>query len=494
MVLILAFCIIFPLSACFGEGAEETTETPSSSHEETTAEETLPPEEETTTLYDKLAEMEPLVLLRQAAKKTRDYRSFIKTTEITLDIPDVGKQSREIVYTKNGDDYSEKSSVDGEMKSFVMYSGGVFAIYNSMLGRMGYSALVENEQQYDKLEGNGPVISNPLLFDFSGNENFGDGIVSAGDEGFIVNIDLTDRGKDLLVGNIHGEPESEYSVGKAGIVSWIDREGHILSVSFEAELVIKKLGEENPVQLTAYSTLEEVGNDITVSSPAGLEIYNFSSFDSFYDFYARASYNYSRAFNNGQSFSSARTVKIVKVENNKWEQIYNCTIRGIYKQGESVCVVREIKDTDHTVTSERIEYSFDTGKIVHTEFSGAQVERNDISAEGLYDYVLAGLFANFIGDYEPGELASSKKSYQFKLKEERALELAKEYLTLCGYDAEKCEISSINGSVEYEADDEYSEFDYIKIHIGAKVKYEGREFELNVNDNLGQAFGRSALY
>ena len=380
------------------------------------------------------------------------------------------------------------------MKSFVMYSGGVFAIYNSMLGKMGYSALVENEQQYDKLEGNGPVISNPLLFDFSGNENFGDGIVSAGDEGFIVNIDLTEKGKDLLVGNIHGEPESEYSVGKASIISWVDREGHILSVSFEAELIIKKLGGENPVQLTAYSTLEEVGKDIMVSAPEGLEIYNFSSFDTFYDFYARASYNYSRAFINGQTFSSARSIKITKSDNNKREELYNCTLRGVYKKDESISVVREMKDTSQAVTSERIEYSFDTGKIIHTEFSGAQVERNDISAEGLYDYVLAGLFANFIGDYESGELASSKKSYQFKLKEERALELAKEYLALCGYDAEKCEISLINGSVAYEADDEYSEFDYIKIYIGVKVKYEGHEFNLNVNDNLGQAFGRSALY
>ena len=168
LTLFMALCMIFPLSACLGEEAEETTAPPSTSAEETTAEETLPPEEETTTLYDKLAAMEPIALLRQSAKKTRNYKSFIKTTEISFDIPDVGKQTKQIVYIKNHDNFSEKLLVDDELQSFIMYSDSIFAFYVSMIGDMGYSAVVENEEQYKKLEGNGPTISNPMLFDFSG--------------------------------------------------------------------------------------------------------------------------------------------------------------------------------------------------------------------------------------------------------------------------------------------------------------------------------------
>ena len=97
----LILCMIFPLSACFGEGAEVTTEPPLTSAEVTTAEETFPPEEETTTLYDTLAEMEPLALLRYAAKKTRNYRTYVKTTEVTLNIPKIGESTRETVYMKN---------------------------------------------------------------------------------------------------------------------------------------------------------------------------------------------------------------------------------------------------------------------------------------------------------------------------------------------------------------------------------------------------------
>ena len=70
----MAFCIIFPLSACFGEEAEITIEPPLTSAEETTAEEMLPPEDETTSLYDKLAAMEPLALLRLATKNTETIK------------------------------------------------------------------------------------------------------------------------------------------------------------------------------------------------------------------------------------------------------------------------------------------------------------------------------------------------------------------------------------------------------------------------------------
>ena len=107
LTLFMALCMIFPLSACLGEEAEETTATPSTSAEETTAEiTTVPPEEVTTSLYDKLAAMEPIALLRQSAKKARNYKSFIKTTEISFDIPDVGKQTKQIVYIKNHDNFS----------------------------------------------------------------------------------------------------------------------------------------------------------------------------------------------------------------------------------------------------------------------------------------------------------------------------------------------------------------------------------------------------
>ena len=488
LALFMALCIIFPLSACLGEEAEETTATPSTSAEETTAEETLPPEEETTTLYDKLAAMEPIALLRQSAKNTRNYKSFIKTTEISFDIPDVGKQTKQIVYIKNHDNFSEKLLVDDELQSFIMYSDSIFAFYVSMIGDMGYSAVVENEEQYKKLEGNGPTISNPMLFDFSGNENFGDGIVSAGDEGFIVNIDLTDKGKNRLVGNVPGAPESPYTVGKAGIVAWIDREGNIVSISLEAELMLKQLGKEQQIDFRTYSTLERIGEDIQITPPDELSIYQFEKFDTFYDFISKLTYNYYRVVSYGNSFSFSNTIKIKKSDSKKSEDLYNHTVYGRYRADESVGVTHEIYKFGDIAPREYFDYSFADGKIIHTDFDGAKTERNDISADGLYNYVFGGMFGNFIGFYKPDQLLVEKTKYTFTLTDEVALEYLKEYLALAGLDADRCEVEFLRQVVAYASDTQNSEIDSVQIFLEVKIKYEGRQFTLTINDLLNQAF------
>lgn len=489
LALFMALCIIFPLSACLGEEAEETTATPSTSAEETTAEiTTVPPEEVTTSLYDKLAAMEPIALLRQSAKNTRNYKSFIKTTEISFDIPDVGKQTKQIVYIKNHDNFSEKLLVDDELQSFIMYSDSIFAFYVSMIGDMGYSAVVENEEQYKKLEGNGPTKSNPMLFDFSGNENFGDGIVSAGDEGYIVNIDLTDKGKNRLVGNVPGAPESPYTVGKAGIVAWIDREGNIASISLEAELMLKQLGKEQQIDFRTYSTLERIGEDIQITPPDELSIYQFEKFNTFYNFISKLTYNYYRVVNYGNSFNFSNKIKITKIENNKWEELYNHTVYGRYRKDESVEVTHEIYKFGDIAPRETIVYSFADGKITHTDFDGAKTERNDISADGLYNYVFYGMFGNFIGYYKPDKLLAEKNKYTFTLTDEVALEYLKEYLALAGLDADRCEVEFLRQVVAYASDTQNSEIDSVQIFLEVKIKYEGRQFTLTINDLLNQAF------
>lgn len=489
LALIIAFCMIFPLSACLGEEAEETTAPPATSAEETTAEETAPPEDETTSLYDKLAAMEPIALLRLATKNTRNYKSFIKTTEISFEIPNSGKQTRQIIYAANGKDYSEEIKINDELQSFVMYSKSIFAFYISMLGDMGYSAEVETEEQYKKLEGSGPTVSNPTLFDFSGNENFGDGLISAGDEGFIVNIDLTEKGKNALVGNIPGAPESPYTVGRAGIVAWIDREGNIVSVSLEAELNLKTLDGEVPIDFRTFSTLENIGEEVEIIPPDELEIYQFQKFDTFYNFINKLYYNYYRIVNYKNSYSFSDQIRITKIEDNKQEDLYNCTVRGSYRYEDSITVSREFYKFNDIAPHESVTCTLADGKITHTDFDGTKTERNDISADGMYDFVFYGMFGNFIGFYEQGALLAEKDKYSFTLTEETALEYFKEYLALAELDADKCEIEILVKTVTYSGAKD-SWISNSTIYIEANIKYEGRQFKIAVNDQLGQSIGR----
>ncbi len=494
LALFMAFCMIFPLSACLGEEAEVTTEPPATSAEETTAEETLPPEEETTSLYDKLAAMEPLALLRSATKNTKNYRSYIKSTEITLNYPEVGEISREIVYIKNRDDFSQLTSIDGERDSYLMYSGGELVILDSYMGEMGYAVKIENESQYKKVMGDGPVVKNPALFDFSGNENFADGIVSAGDEGFIVNVDLSEQGKKALISNISGEPNTEYSVSRASVTAWIGRRGEIISVSFDADLTLKRLGKEEAMSFSTHSSLESANEDISIAPPEDMKLYRFDNFDTFYNFYGCLMQNYVKVFNYEQNFAYKNTVYIDKVANNRSTLLYQSETRGRVNYTDGINFTHKV-----TTGPEKIDQAFyyyvDRQKTYLIENAGEIVERNDVSPQELYEKSLFGFFANFIGNYDPAGGCQihqnySEYSYSLTIESETAMELVHKYLELCGYDPQKCKINITGAYNSCSSEKKNEPINRLRIRIFADIECDGEAFELVVNDLTEQYTGR----
>lgn len=493
LALIIAFCMIFPLSACLGEVAEVTTEPPAASAEETTSEEMLPPEDETTSLYDKLAAMEPLALLRLATKNTRNYRSYIKYTEITLNYPEIGEIRREIVYVKNNDDFSQLTSIDGNRDSYLMYSDGELVILDSYMGEMGYAVKIENESQYTKVMGNGPIVKNPTLFDFSGNDNFAGGIVSAGEEGFIVNVDLSAQGRGALINAIAGEPNTDYSVSRASVTAWIDHLGEIISVSFDADLTLKRLGKEAAMSFSTYSSLERTNEDISIAPPDDMKLYRFDNFDTFYNFYGCLIQNYVKVFNYEQNFAYKNTVYIDKIANNRSTLLYQSETRGRVNYTDGINFTHKV-----TTGPEKVDLAFyyyvDRQKTYLIENAGEIVERNDVSPQELYEKSLLGFFENFVGNYDPAGGCQihqnySEYSYTLTIESETAMELVHKYLELVGYDPQKCQINITGAYNSCSSAKKDQPINLFRIRIFADIECDGETFELVINDLTEQFTG-----
>ncbi len=486
LALLMALCMIFPLSACLGGEAEETTEAPSTSAEETTAEETATPEEETTEPLSELYSMTPLELLRYSNKITKDYKTYVKVTSVTLDIADVGLEQREIVYMQTENDFSQTTHIDDELYEFIMYSGGKFAIFESIMGNKGFSTDLKHDLGYELLFGEKPPKSGELIFDFEGMRCFEGGIVSYTDEGFTIGIGLSEKGISEFITRIRTNIHDHYVVENPNIVALLDKDGNIDTVSFDADITITRNGKDIKMAISASSTLENINESITVEAPAGLNFFNFSNVEKFEQSYAAISYPFDRVYNNGANFYFKNTLYIDIVENNRADLLLQRDASGLYDAKKGISLYSDIK-LNGEETHEEYHYYMDRGMAYHVDNAGKVEFVPGMSGEDLYDEALRGMFFGYVGDFSAkGSISSSSKfeGYEYEAfpSDEALKKLSDYYLKLCGIDPASCNEITASGSTVFTAPSKNQAISGFRIYLTIKIKSGNREYSLNIKD------------
>lgn len=486
LALFMALCMIFPLSACLGEEAVETTEPPATSAVETTAEKTEPPVEETTEPLSELYSMTPLELIRQANKKTKEYKTYVKTTSVTLDIANVGEQKREMTYMQTENDFSQSTYIDDELYEFIMYSDGKFAIYESILGNKGFSTDLKHDLGYELLFGEKPPKSGNLIFDFEGMRCFEGGIVSYTDEGFTVAIGLSEKGISEFITKIRTNIHDHYVVENPNIVVLLDKDGNIDNVSFDANITITRNGKDIRMAMSASSALENINESIAVEAPEGLNFFNFSSVDKFEQSYAAISYPFDRVYNDGADFYFKNTLYIDIVENDRADLLLQREASGLYDAEKGISLYSDIKLKGEG-SHEEYHYYMDRDMAYHVDNAGKVEFVPDMSGEDLYNEALRGMFFGYVGDFSAkGSISSSSKfeGYEYEAfpSDEAIKTLTDYYLKLCSIDPASCDEITASGSTVFTAPSKNQAISGFRIYLTIKIKSGNREYSLNIKD------------
>ena len=110
---LLAFAMLFSLSACMsGEGSDTSFEISSEITEPFVEEDTLP-EEETTAAPDGIYELGAMELLGTANKKLLGEKSYTKNIGFKVDMGQLGVTEKSIKASIMGDDIVAESETDG---------------------------------------------------------------------------------------------------------------------------------------------------------------------------------------------------------------------------------------------------------------------------------------------------------------------------------------------------------------------------------------------
>lgn len=495
--LLLTIIMLLSLTACRTEGEEITTETPESSAAETTAEQTEPAEETNEPLSE-LYSMEPLVLLRYANKLTREYSSYVKTTEVTVDVEGTGPQSREIVYMKNGEDYSQTSFIEDEMESFLMYSGGKFAVLDAAMGRMGYSTTITHELQYKDLMGEDVDKKSGLIFDFEGIGHFSGGIVSYTDEGFIISIDLSEKGKKEFRGEFGYDPSVSYTIGDVAIVAVLNKEGTIESISLDTEITVKKLGAEAKMKLSTISMLSNINEELTVTTPEGVDFFHFEEYAKFYQFYAAAAYPFTRMYTEGAAGGFSNTLYIDIIENDRATLLLSRETKGGYEADKGINLFIESQYSDRKEI-DKYYYYIDKGLTYYVDETEKIDIKPDISGADLLGEFLDRMFFAFVGDYniESGfnfESVHDGYGYHFNMSDEAKEELVDYYLGLCGINRAECDeikvASGLNIAIAPSKNERVNRF---RIYFNIDIKSGNREYSLQIKEWTDLSVGRAVF-
>jgi len=503
LALFMALCMIFPLSACLGEEAAETTEPPATSAVETTEEitETIAETEEVTQVAEK--EISPIQRLRKANTLTKKYKSYVKTTALTIKVDGEEYSDIESVYAVNGEKFSETVLSEDEMISFSMYDGASYTVINTLMGEKGFIVPLDTNEKYKKIMGEDKVTSNKTMFDLAGNNNFEEGIASHNDGQYIISIDLSEDGKEAYYWKMKKVEGIEFQIDKGNIVAVIDVTGEIASVTFTIDIVAidKESKEEFKISMTNDVTLSNVNEDIEIKAPGEYDYYDILDFDAFYIFYPKLLGYYSKVYDYGYDFGSQNSVTLIlkeTVKKNPKEQkfVYESMSRHVSDKGINLFLKKNLDGVESTTD---YYYDAESGKTYSVENKGELRERHDIGGADLSDWVTELYFSGYRDDIYKKSNTFVGQSYPdvyrhfVAIEEEVAYEWLIKAAEQFGIKLEKEDIK-LHGAYEYMMSNSKNvPFYEFLTSIWADVTIDGKEYRLEISEKI-RCYSRDVNY
>jgi hypothetical protein len=483
---LLALAMLFSLSACMsGEGSDTSFEISSEITEPFVEEDTLP-EEETTAAPDGIYELGAMELLGMANKKILGEKSYTKNIGFKVDMGQLGVTEKSIKASIMGDDIVAESETDGELTSFCVRQGEFLLIMDNAFGVTGYYSIDKvNKEEFEEIfsvcEIGGGIL------DINKSENFKNGEIVSSKNGFIVSLELSEKGKNLLIGDFEEEDGVTYDIKNQSIVATISEDGTLQDLTIDMTMSMSMSGVTVDFTVELDFSISDIGKDIAYKEPVGVNIVKFEEYARFSDYIVRAvNFQVLYTMLYDHSFENQCTVELTNKKNNTTRKIIQKT-SGKYKLGEGIDFICNQEESGKKTTEE---YYYRNGSSVvwFTDGNVQYTASEDMTPEFIAESFRATLFSTYAGAYDSnGSVRYEKKAfnsvYFLQITEEYARDKIARVLTLMDIELpEDAKIEFLRAENALAGVEKSNVFDGSDIYIEANVSFGDQSYLVKISD------------
>ena len=488
---ILAFLLIsamlLSLSACMDGGngdtsTENSTEITTSASDVTTTE----PEEETTAAPEGLYAMSAMELLGNANKVMLNSESYTKNIDFKIDMGELGSTKKVVVAKVKGEDMIAEATTDGTLSSFYLRRGESLLIMDNAFGITGYyfvdkitESQLEDIFPYTEL-GSG-------ILDIYRTENFKKGEVVSSKDGFTATFELSEKGKNLIIGDIEEGSGITYDIKNQSIVANLDESGMLFSLTIDIEMSMTMSGVTLDFTAELDFEVSDISGEVALEEPADVNFIRFEEYEKFYDYLIRAT-NFQVLYTMYYDtfFQNDCTLELTNLKDNSTRKIKQRTV-GRYKVGEGIefeCVEEE----NGKKSIENYYYRTGSSVVYFDDGSGNYTVSDKMTPDYIGESFRLTLFSTYAGAYDSeGYVKFEKRAfnhvYSLQLLEDYSKDKLARVLTLAGIELpEDAKIEFTRAENLLAGRDSYEVFEGSDMYIEAKVSFGDQSYQVKISD------------
>ena len=126
------------------------------------------------------------------------------------------------------------------------------------------------------------------ILDINKSENFKNGEIVSSKNGFIVSLELSEKGKNLLIGDFEEEDGVTYDIKNQSIVATISEDGTLQDLTIDMTMSMSMSGVTVDFTVELDFSISDIGKDIAYKEPVGVNIVKFEEYARFSDYIVRA--------------------------------------------------------------------------------------------------------------------------------------------------------------------------------------------------------------